>query len=134
MLVEMSNPFVWDYIVRDISETLEGGAWRWTYERPTLRFSVPQRRGLRVYFELSMPEAILQADGPKTIRFFVGDHQAGMIQVKKPGEVKWETPVLPEWIEPGKPTEISAITTPIYAPKYDMRHLGFILVRAGFRN
>ena len=41
-MITMSDPAVDDYIVKDISDTLEAKTWRWSYDRPEVRLQLKQ--------------------------------------------------------------------------------------------
>src|SRR5271168_4486357 len=56
-MITMSDPAVDDYIVKDVSDTLEAKTWRWAYERPELRLQLKQATGQKVEVHFSVAEA-----------------------------------------------------------------------------
>src|SRR5437899_10823478 len=58
--VNMSDPLADAYIVKDVSESAEGGAWRWTRKRPELRFFLETVEHLIFKADISIAEATLK--------------------------------------------------------------------------
>ncbi len=70
-VVNMNDPYAMAYVVEDVRDLLEAGAWRWTSRRPELRIYLDDIRKLldRVkcdqpadrHFEKTVPESWLRA-------------------------------------------------------------------------
>ncbi len=82
----MNDPAVSDYIVKDVSETLEGNTWRWCYERPELRFQLKDTAGQKVELHFSVADATFKTTGPVTANFFVNNKPVGTMKISKTGD------------------------------------------------
>ncbi|MGI8992311.1 MAG: hypothetical protein ACR2I2_22370 [Bryobacteraceae bacterium] len=130
--IGMGDPSADMYIVRDIGQTVEGGLWRWTYERPELRFWLDTTANLKLSVEFSCSELTLPKTGPVTISFFVNGHLLGATTCARPGSYRFEKPVPPAWLDAAKPDAVSARADKLWTAPSDGKKLGFILIRAGF--
>ncbi len=130
--VEMSAYDVQDFIVRDISPVLEGGTWRWTFERPELRFILNSTEGLRFAADVGAAAATLAETGPLTISFLVNDRLLGQMRCDTPGERHFEKPVPAAWLNKATYTRVVIHADKLFIAKADGAKLGFVLHRAGF--
>lgn len=130
--IGMGDPWADMHIVRDIAETVEGGAWRWTYERPELRFWLETTANLKLAVEFACSGLTLPKTGPVTISFFVNGHLLGAAKCARPGNYRFEKPVPPAWLSTTTPEIVSAQADKLWDAPGDGRKLGFILIRAGF--
>ncbi len=128
----MGDPAADMYIVRDIGETVEGGMWRWTYERPELRFWLDTTVNLKLSVEFVCSALTLPKTGPVTISFFVNEHLSGAAVCASPGTYRFEKPVPSVWLNVAKPNIVSAQADKLWTAPADGKKLGFILIRAGF--
>ena len=53
-MVSMSDPDAMTYIVRDVSPTVESGAWRWAFKRPELRFALASVKDVKLVVDLTV--------------------------------------------------------------------------------
>ncbi|MDQ6664164.1 MAG: hypothetical protein M3Z23_07205, partial [Acidobacteriota bacterium] len=135
--IGMGDPAADMYIVRDIGETVEGGTWRWTYERPELRFWLDTTANVKLSVEFLCSGLTLPKTGPVTISFFVNGHLLGAAACASPGTYRFEKPVPSAWLhsaklDSAKPEIVSAQADKLWTAPADGKKLGFILISAGF--
>jgi hypothetical protein len=129
--VQMNDPAITDYIVRDIADHLEGGAWRWTFDRPELRFFLEKTDHLRLEVDFTAADATLKDTGPVTVSFFVNGKALGAMKCSKGASYKFTKAVPAHWLKTNEATIVAAEARPLWkAP--DGKHLGFILTKMGF--
>jgi hypothetical protein len=127
----MNDPTVNAYIVRDISDALEGGLWRWTFSRPELRFSLENEEDAALELDFAIADATLKDTGPVTVSVFVNDRPLGSMKCAKAADYRFIKKVPGSWIKTDGTALVAAEARPLWnAP--DGKHLGFILTRAGF--
>jgi len=130
--VSMNDPRAGDYLVRDVSATLEGNAFRWTRKRPTLRFVVQSTENLRFVMDFFLSPDTMKVTGPVTISYYINNHLLDRVRYDKPGLVHFEKPVNPEWLTAGAETLVAAELDKVYIAPADQAALGIVLSRAGF--
>jgi hypothetical protein len=128
----MNDPSVTDYIVKDISEALEGNTWRWGFDRPELRFDVSDtaNRQLEVHFVIA--DATFKTTGPVTVNFLVNNRVAGTMKIAKAGDYTFTKPVPADFFQPDDFTDLAIEARPFWTSPTDGRHLSLILIKAGF--
>ncbi len=130
--VTMSAPNAEAHFVRDVSRTLEGGAWRWVFEHPEFIFRLPSTRHLRFSMDFAIPEMTFRQRGPVTISIFINGHLLDKTRYERGGQLHFEKPVPPEWLRTDIDNVVAMeIDKPWIAPE-DGKKLGFILTGAGF--
>lgn len=132
MLVNMNDGDAPEHFVRDIEPKLEGGRWRWTQKRPTIKILLSQTQGLKLVCEFTIWEGTMAQTGPVTISFFVGDKLLQSIHYDTPGYKHFAKPVPPEWLQTSTDTVVSAEIDKLYKDPADGGTLGFILTSLGF--
>ena len=130
--IAMNDPDAPAHLVRDVNERLESGLWRWTGQRPLLRFVLPpQARKLKFVMDFSIPGDVLKQTGPLTVTYFINTHRIDQVTYTVPGEQHYEKAVDPAWLaEPDN--VVSAELSKVFVGE-DGARLGLALVRAGFR-
>jgi hypothetical protein len=129
--VEMKDPAIKDYIVRDVAGSLEGGSWRWTFDRPELQFYLKNTANLRLEVGFAIAGATLKDTGPVTVSFFVNGKPLGSMKCAKATDYKFTKAVPVDWLKADEATVVAVEARPLWqAP--DGQHLGFILTQAGF--
>lgn len=129
--VRMNSPEAALYCLRDISPSLEAGTWRWTAQRPALRFVIGEATGQRLFFDLTVPKISLDLTGPVQIAFSVNRHLLDTVTYDNPGPKRFEKPVPPEWLSAWAENEVSAEIDKTIPAAGGARQ-GFILSAAGF--
>src|SRR5712692_1706940 len=129
-VVNMNDPYAMAYVVQDVRDLLEAGAWRWTSQRPELRIYLGDIRGLKFTTDFAVPESGFRHTGPVTISFMVNGQLLERVKYEQPGNQHFERPVPDSWLharwlnfvtmEPDKTWSDGKFT------------YGFILTRAGF--
>jgi hypothetical protein len=131
-MISMSDPAVDDYIVKDISDTLEAKTWRWSYERPELRLQLKQVQGQKLEVHFSVADATFKTTGPVTINFLVNNKSVGTMKVTKPGDQVFSKPVPADLLRTDDFTDVAIEAKPFWTSSTDGRHLTLILTQVGF--
>ncbi|MEZ5354074.1 MAG: hypothetical protein R2762_15660 [Bryobacteraceae bacterium] len=130
--IRMNDPAAPDHILRDISETVEGDAWRWTRQRPMLRFVTPKTDGLRLVMDFAFNGETMKETGPVTIRFLVNGHLLDTVKYETEGAQRFEKAVPKEWLAEGEDAVVAAELDKVWVSPQDGNKLGVILSGAGF--
>jgi hypothetical protein len=130
--VRMGDPEADLYLVRDVSRTLEGGAWRWAFKRPELRFFVTSVERLRFVLEFTIAEALFPETGPVTLAVFVNGQLLASERYGQAGAHRFEKPVPPSLLKPGALNLVAIEPDKVWVSKEDGATLGFVLSGAGF--
>lgn len=131
-MIAMSDPSVDDYIVKDISDTLEAKTWRWTYERPEVRLQLKQVQGQKLEVRFAVADATYKTTGPVTINFFVNNKSVGTMKVTKPGDQVFTKAVPADLLRTDDFTDVAIEAKPFWTSSTDGRHLTVILTQVGF--
>ncbi|HXJ42006.1 MAG TPA: hypothetical protein VNH18_22200 [Bryobacteraceae bacterium] len=129
-VVNMNDPFAMAYIVQDVRNQLEAGAWRWTSRRPELRIYLDDTRGLKFTTDFSVPERGLGRTGPVTISFLINGQLLDRVRCDQPGDRHFEKPVPESWLHPRWLNFVRMEPDKTWSDA-EFTH-GFILTRAGF--
>ena len=130
--VAMSDPGVEAYFVRDISPALEANSWRWTGQRPALRFVLEEVEELKLAMDFAVAGVTFEQTGPVTISFFVNGNLLDKVRYSSYGEKHFEKAVDASWLEAGEDTVVAAEIHPVWISPKDGTKLGIILVQVGF--
>lgn len=130
--VSMNGPVADAHIVRDIALGLEAGAWRWTGQRPELRFRLSSVEGLRFTMDFALPDVTFAQRGPVAISFFINGHLLDKVRYEGGGQKHFEKPVPAAWLRTDADTLVAAEIDKVWIAPADGARLGFILSRAGF--
>ncbi|MDQ6677620.1 MAG: hypothetical protein M3Z09_10030 [Acidobacteriota bacterium] len=131
-VIKMNDPDVKAYIVKDVSDGLDPGGWRWTFDRPELRFLVKTTDGVHAVADFSIADATMKDTGPVTVSFFVNGKLLGTEKYSKSGSYHFDKPVPADLLTAGKLATFAMRPEPIWISPTDKQHLGLILIRAGF--
>jgi hypothetical protein len=132
MMLEMNDPNAGLHFVQDISPKLEGGYWRWTGKRPTVKMLLVKTQGLKFSTDFTVYEGCLKQTGPVTITFTIDGRVLEKQTYTTPGYKHIEKPVDPAWLQTANPTVIGAEIDKVYLDPSDGAKLGFILTKIGF--
>lgn len=130
--VNMSDPMVDAFIVRDISKTTEGGSWRWAYRHPELRFYVRGADKLKFLTDVRVPDHTFRDTGPITLSILINGHELDKIRFEQPGDRHFEKPVPASFMQARAENFVSFETDKQWVSKEDGAVLSFVLTRAGF--
>lgn len=112
---------------------LEQSSWRWTLQKPAVRFELPEKRGMKLFVEITLPELTFQQTGPVTISYFVGDHLLEKVKYDKPGQSELLKPVPEEWLSTVNPVIVRMEIDKMWKSPTDGVERGFIVSRIGFQ-
>jgi hypothetical protein len=125
--VYMSQADADAYIVSGTREKSEG-PWRWTHDRPVLRFYLPEAERLKFRMDFTVPDATFHETGPVTLTVAVNGSVIDRIRCDKPGQRQYEHGVPAELVR-ANAENLVAITPDKTA---GAERLGFVLTSAGF--
>ena len=120
------------YIVRDISDSIEAGAWRWTRKRPELRFFLESTEHVNFKADLAVAEITMKDTGPVTLSVFINGQLFNTIHRTEHGEVHIDKPVPANLLRAKTYNLVALEIDKVWVSKTDGVVLGFILTRAGF--
>jgi hypothetical protein len=132
IMAEMADPAALAFIVNDIQDGIEGSGWRWTHQRPELRYELDRTDGWKLACEFSFPKPNFRDTGPVTVSFFVNGRALGQVRYTEPGDKRFEKPVPAAWLRTGEYTTVRAEVDPPWIAPTDKVRLGMVLFRAGF--
>ncbi len=121
-----------DYILSDINDYVEGISWRWTHQRPRMRFRLPQPDGWKFSVKFGIPASTFKDTGPVTVTFLVQGHVLAKIRYDTPGDRIFEKEVPAEWLRGSEDVIAGADIDPPWIAPVDKADLGCILHSAGF--
>jgi hypothetical protein len=129
--VRMDDPMIREYLVKDVGDSLFG-SWRWTGDRPELRFDLTKTENLALEVDFSVAGATLKDTGPVTLSFLVNDQSVGTMRIAREGDYKFWRPVSGRRLDANGTNRIAVSVNPVWVAPRDGKHLGFILSAAGF--
>jgi hypothetical protein len=119
-------------IVRDISSTIEGGTWRWTFARPELRFILNCTERQTLAADFFVADATFAQTGPVTVHFEVNGRLLTSVRCAHPASRHVEEPVPESWLSTKSYTRITIWADKLFVSEEDGARLGIALLRAGF--
>lgn len=131
-VVTMSEQDADAHIVRDVSPAAEGAAWRWTFQRPELRFWLEETARQRLVVDFAIAADTFKATGPVTVTFFVNAKPLGQQRCPKAGQYRFGKAVPAAWLRTDDFTLVAAQADKLWTSPTDGARLGFILSRIGF--
>jgi hypothetical protein len=129
----MGDPRSTECIVRDISQTVEGAGWRWTYLEPTLKFYLSNTAAQDFIMDFSVPERQFRDTGPVTLSCWVNGRLLTKLRCPRPGNYHVDKPVPASWISAANPTLVKAVLDKVWTAPADGARLSYVLLREGFR-
>jgi len=129
--VNLGDPNAEVYIVRDITDTVEGN-WRWVRKRPELRFFLESVDHLTFKVDFTVPGVVLKETGPVNVSIFVNGKLLDTVHCANDDEKHFAKPVPASFLRPNALNFVALEIDKVYVAKADGVVLGFILLRAGF--
>lgn len=120
------------YIVKDIGRTPEGTGWRWTFQRPELRFYLNSKENLKFVMDFHISPATFAQTGPVTLSVLIGGESLISKRCNQPGAYHLEAPVHGLNIKINEPVNVVAQLDKLFVSPADGARLGYILQNAGF--
>ena len=127
--VAMGQPDADQYIVQGMRPFSEG-PWRWTHDRPVLRFELPEVGRVRFMMEISFPENTFHRTGPITLTLALNGAVFDRVRYDRPGHQRYDRAVPAGLLHPNA-VNLVAIT-PDKTATMGTEKLGFVLTSAGF--
>jgi hypothetical protein len=132
-VVNMADGDAEAHFVSGITD-VNGGSWRWTGKRPTVRLTIHSNENLTFLIDFAIAGTTFEQTGPVNVSFFVNDHQVGSLHCAMPGDQHFEAKVPPEVVEANRDVIVAAEIDKTWAPpQNDGPPLGFILTRIGLK-
>jgi len=131
-VITMDSPMADSYIVSGVLRGEPLSQWRWTNQRPELRFYLTETKGLKFFMDFVLAEATFKFTGPVTVRFSIDGKPLGIAHYGKPGDQHYENEVPESLLKTSEPVTVAAEVDKVYVSPQDGVKLGFLLVRAGF--
>jgi hypothetical protein len=129
--IKMNDPYAEAHFLRDVGP-LENESWRWTGQRPTLRFVVPKIPKLRFVMDFGLSSETMKQTGPVTITYYVNGRVLDQVTYESEGQKRFEKIVPPDWLKDGEDVVASAELDKVWVSPEDGNKLGVTLVGAGF--
>jgi hypothetical protein len=129
---EMGDPRVNQLIVRDVSAAAEGPGWRWTREKPALRFPLPNARPPDFIIDFTLVDTVFRGTGQVTLSISIDGHLLGTVACDHPGDFHFEKSVPTEWLAGADSATVEAALNKLWTVPADGSKLGYILTREGF--
>ncbi len=120
--------------MRDVSLTSEGAGWGWTYLVPTLQFGLKQTEQRVFTMDFSIVPMAFHSTGPVTLSCFINGNLLAKVNCPRPGEYHLQRPVPASWLRTSEPNYVRAVLDKVWTAPADGARLGYVLLRAGFRN
>lgn len=130
--VNMKDANAEAYFVSGISQTLEGGLWRWTYPNPELRFFLETAEGWKFAMDFGVSATAFPETGPITLSYSVNKHFLDRITYDHAGPQHFEKAVPASSLLARAVNIVSIEQDKFWVSKVDGARLGFTLIRAGF--
>ncbi len=130
--VSMSDPAAPAHILRDIAQHVDEGGWRWTGQRPMLRFVVKKKKNMRFVMDFTLPDFVIRQTGPLTISFLVNGKLLDKVRYDTEGGKQYVKPVEPSIFTASEDVVVTAELDKVWVSPEDGSKLGIILSRAGF--
>ena len=130
--VNMGEPNSDTYIIRDVTDSVEGGTWRWTRKRPELRFFLESTEQLNFKADIAISEVTLKDTGPVAVSVLINGHLLDTLHAAEPGVKQIDKPVPPSFLRAKTFNVVVMEIDKAWVAKDDGAILGFILIRAGF--
>ncbi len=130
--IRMNEPWAPSHFIRDISQELQGGTWRWTQQRPTMMFLVKSTKGQKFSSDFTIADLTFQQTGPVTISVTINDHLLDKATYSKSGYQHFEKPVPEAWLHAKAENVVVMEIDKLWVAPADKATFGFILTTAGF--
>ena len=121
------------YILNDIFPSEDHTPWRWTGERPALRFRLQSVEGHTLVYDLTVPDVAFQSTGPVQIQVFVNNHKADEVRMDQAGRRVIEKPIPAGWLTTKRENIVTAEIDKLLVSPGSTEGRGFIINNAGFK-
>jgi hypothetical protein len=129
-VVDMGDADSGRHFVQDITG-LDGGTWRWSGKRPTVRVKAHTTENLRYTIDFAIADATLKVTGPVTVTFLVNDRVLDKAHYDHAGNQHFEKAIPAGWVTAGQDVTVGAEIDKVWTPPDKGPVLGMVLVRIG---
>lgn len=129
-VVAMNDKDAPSHLIKDVSEKLEGGSWRWCFERPSLLLAAPDRANVSFEADITIVEQTFSKTGPVRIKVLINGRELGNVSYESPGPKQIKIPIPEGWLQKNADHVVVMVPDKLY--EAGDRKLSFILTRAGF--
>ena len=130
--VTMSEPDADRHILRDVIPGEPGGMWRWTGQKPALKFHLPGISNLRLVVDFALAGNTMTHTGPVKVAFSVNGRVLERVKYDSAGQKHFEKPVDDSWLARDGDNIVNIELDKVYVAEADGVRLGMILMRGGF--
>ena len=110
---------------------IEGDGWRWASSKFAIALAKPQEKSSTVELKFSLPEIVVNQQGPVTLSAKINGTKLPSQTYSKPGEYTYSTPVPSSVLKSTNTVEFSTDKA-IQPSAQDRRELALVVVSAGF--
>jgi hypothetical protein len=108
------------------------GPWRWTHDRPVLRFYLPEVGRVNFQMDFSFPDNTFHQTGPVTMTFAINGRVFDRVRYDKPGQQRYSHAVPVELLHPNAVNLVAIMPDRTAGRPEGGEKLGFVLTSAGF--
>jgi hypothetical protein len=120
------------FFVQDITPgPAEGGAWRWTGKRPTIKVRLRTTENQKLVADFTIADVTFAKTGPVTVTVFVNGQRLDELRITRPGGQHFEKPVPAAMLKAHEENLIALEIDKTFDDNPDGRKLGFILQALG---
>jgi hypothetical protein len=132
--IAMNDPRAGAYLLRDISNIVEGDGWRWAGQRPMMRFYLETTGNLKFSLDFSIAEATFKDTGPMALTYLINGRPFDKARYVQAGVQHYEKPVPDSLLRAGQENLVEIEPDKVWTSKDDGAKLSIFLIRAGFIN
>jgi len=121
-----------EHIVSDVVAGSGTEVWRWTNQKPTLKFVVMEANRWTFQIAFALPEATWKQTGPVTLRVYVSDQLIATAANLPSGRHELRWPVPAGLLKANVETIVRMELDKVFIAEADQARLGMILENAGF--
>ena len=121
-----------EHVVADVLAGSGTEVWRWTNQKPTLKFVVLEAGRWSFQAAFALPEATWKQTGPVTLRVFVNDQLIATAANLPAGRHELRWPVPAGLLKANVETIVRLEVDKVFVAEADKARLGMILENAGF--
>ncbi len=131
--VSFSQRAAHEHVVSDVLEGSPTDVWRWTNQKPTLRFFLLEPNEWQFQVSFVLADSTWKTTGPVTLRVFVNDQLLGTAEELAAGRHEKSWPVPPAMVKAKAENIVRLELDKVFVAEGDGAKLGMILEAAGFK-
>ena len=130
-MLNMGEPSAQSGILQDVLGPQAGVTWRWTNQHPRFRVWLDPHQKWDFVVRFTLPDAVLKAVGPVTLRMVVNDRQFDTRQYDHDQAYAYSKSIPPEMLGSKDSAIIGLDIDPVYVSPADGMKLGVLLEEIG---